>query len=96
MEKNIPDRVLRELTFFAGKHGIHRIILFGSRARGTHTERSDIDLAVTGGDFDAFYWDVQEKLHSLLKVDIVEMNRPISSELAEEIRRDGVVIYEEA
>ncbi|MEI3437034.1 MAG: nucleotidyltransferase domain-containing protein [Blautia sp.] len=36
-------------------------MLFGSRARGTNTKRSDIDIVVYGGDFDSFYWDVKEK-----------------------------------
>ena len=53
MKYNLPDRILRELSFFAKKYSVTKIILFGSRARGTNTERSDIDIAVYGGDFDA-------------------------------------------
>lgn len=63
MKYNLPDRVLRELSSFAQKSSIRKIILFGFRARGTNTERSDIDIAVYGGDFDHFYWDVKEKTH---------------------------------
>ena len=96
MKYNLPDRIVRELSFFAQKHSITKIILFGSRARGTNTERSDIDIAVYGGDFDAFYWDVKEKTHSLLMFDIVQADVPISAELEEEIGKDGVVIYEKA
>ena len=48
MKYNLPDRVLRELSYFAQKHSINKIVLFGSRARGTNTERSDIDIAVYG------------------------------------------------
>ena len=96
MKYNLPDRILRELSSFAQTHSINKIILFGSRARGTNTERSDIDIAVYGGDFDGFYWDVKEKTHSLLMFDIVQADAPISAELKEEIERDGVVIYEKA
>ena len=96
MKHNLPDRVLRELSSFAKKHSITKIILFGSRARGTNTERSDIDIAVYGGDFDSFYWDVKEKIHSLLMFDIVQADAPISDELKQEIEKDGVVIYEKA
>ena len=92
----IPDRVLKDVSTFARRHGIEEIILFGSRARGTHTERSDIDLAVCGGDFDSFYWDVKEKTHSLLMFDLVELDVGVSEELKTEIERDGVVIYEKA
>lgn len=48
MKYNLPDRILRELSSFAQKHSIIKIMLFGSRARGTNTERSDIDIAVYG------------------------------------------------
>ena len=96
MKYNLPDRVLRELSYFAQKYSIEKIILFGSRARGTNAERSDIDIAVYGGDFDHFYWDVKEKVHSLLMVDIVQADVAVSDELKQEIGRDGVTIYEKA
>ena len=91
MKYNLPDRVLRELSYFAQKYSIEKIILFGSRARGTNTERSDIDIAVYGGDFDHFYWDVKEKVHSLLMFDIVQADVAVSDELKQEIERDGVI-----
>lgn len=94
MKYNLPDRILRELSTFAKKYAITKIILFGSRARGTHTERSDIDIAVYGGDFENFYWDVKEKTHSLLMFDIVQADVAISDELKQEIEKDGVTIYE--
>ena len=94
MKYNLPDRILRELSFFAKKYSVTKIILFGSRARGTNTERSDIDIAVYGGDFEHFYWDVKEKIHSLLMFDIVQADAKISDELKREIERDGVTIYE--
>lgn len=96
MKYNLPDRVLREISLFARKHSITKVVLFGSRARGNNTERSDIDIAVYGGDFDAFYWDIKEKVHSLLMFDIVQADTPISNELKTEIEKDGVVIYEKA
>ena len=96
MKYNLPDRVLRELSSFAQKYSVTKIILFGSRARGTNTERSDIDIAVYGGNFDGFYWDVKEKINSLLMFDIVQTDSSISDELINEIEKDGVVIYEKA
>lgn len=96
MKYNLPDRVLREFSYFAQKYSIEKIILFGSRARGTNAERSDIDIAVYGGDFDHFYQDVKEKVHSLLMFDIVQADVAVSDELKQEIERDGVIIYEKA
>lgn len=94
MEQRIPDRVMKDIVKFAGKAGIRKVILFGSRARGTNTERSDIDLAVTGGDFDSFYWNLKEKADTLFMFDLVELDKGISAELSDEIERDGIIIYE--
>ena len=91
---NLPDRVLRELSSFARKYSVMKIVLFGSRARGTNTERSDIDIAVYGGEFDQFYWEVKENIHSLLMFDIIQADAAISDELKQEIEKDGVTIYE--
>lgn len=96
MKYNIPDRVVKDITLFARKHEVRKVILFGSRARGTHTERSDIDIAVNGGDFDSFYWEIRENIHSLLTFDIVDLDSGVSDKLKKEIEKDGVIIYEEA
>lgn len=95
MTYDLPKRTEREMREMAKKHGISRMILFGSRARGTNTDRSDIDIAVSGGDFDSFFWDIKENVHSLLRFDIIDLDRGISDSLREEIERDGVTIYEE-
>ena len=75
---------------------LRNIVLFGSRAKGNNTERSDIDMAVYGGDFDSFYWDIKENIHSLLMFDVINADASISEELKKEIKKDGVVIYEKA
>lgn len=90
----IPERVLQEILQFARDAGVERLVLFGSRARGTHSERSDIDLAVYGGDFDTFYFRVQEETESLLEFDLIDMHRKVSPSLLEEIEREGIEIYE--
>ena len=96
MKYNLPERVLRDISSIARKHSVTKVILFGSRARGTKTERSDIDIAVYGGDFDSFYWDIKENVHSLLMFDVIEADSSISEELKKEIEKDGVTIYEKA
>lgn len=94
MEYNIPNRAMKDILAFARKHNIQKVTLFGSRARGTHMERSDIDLAVSGGDFDSFDWDIRENAHSLLIFDVVNLDSGISEEFKKEIERDGVLLYE--
>ncbi|SFP69251.1 Predicted nucleotidyltransferase [Ruminobacter amylophilus] len=94
MRRDIPDVVLKDITMFAERNSVNKVILFGSRARGTNTERSDIDLAVYGGDFDAFYWNIHDSVNSLLSFDIIDADKNISEKLKMEIERDGIVIYE--
>ena len=96
MTYDIPERVVKDIVSFAKDNNVDKVIVFGSRARGTNTERSDIDIAVIGGNFTDFYWDIKEKTHSLLSFDIVELGENTSDELKSEIERDGVILYEKA
>ena len=92
---NLSDRIIADLKKLALEYGVAKIILFGSRARGDNSDKSDVDIAVYGcSDFVNFKLDVEEKVWTLLTFDIVNMDNEISEELAGEIRRDGVVIYE--
>ena len=92
---NLNDRIIADLKKLALEYGVSKIILFGSRARGDNSDKSDVDIAVYGcSDFVNFKLDVEEKVWTLLTFDIVNMDESISGELAGEIRRDGVVIYE--
>ena len=45
---------------------MEKVILFGSRARGDYKEKSDIDLACTGGNYTRFSLDVDELTSTLL------------------------------
>ena len=82
-----------ELLALAETCGLSRLILFGSRARGDNRERSDIDLAVSGGDVVRFSLDVEE-LPTLLSVDVVNLDGAVQPELLESIRREGITLYE--
>lgn len=90
----IHDIVLRQIQTLAKSHNLNRVILFGSRARGDFRERSDIDLAVSGGHIAAFALDVEEETDTLLKYDIVNLDRAVQPELLAEIQKDGIVLYE--
>lgn len=94
MKYNVPERVMRDIAVLSREYNIQKVILFGSRARGTHTDRSDIDIAVSGGNTAEFSLDIDEKVHTLLMFDVVDLDVHISEELQREIERDGIVIYE--
>ena len=93
----IPEKILKELLKAAKEEDIERLTLFGSRARRTNHERSDIDLAVKARDkqkFNSFAEHINE-LDTLLMFDIVNQDGIFyTHDLADEIKRDGVVLYE--
>lgn len=94
----MPDisKVYKEIEQYGRAFSAKKIVLFGSRARGTNTEKSDIDLAVFGcRDFMKLQDALQEELWSLLRIDVINMDGDVSPELAKEIEKDGVVLYEE-
>lgn len=78
----------------AHQYNIDKVRLFGSRARGDFKRTSDIDLAVTGGDFERFALDVDEETQTLLEFDIVNLDSEMQDELRESIFREGKILYE--
>lgn len=91
----IKPAVLGQIRNHAKSWGIHKVILFGSRARGTFHRDSDIDLAVSGGNIDFFRLAVEEETDTLLAYDVVNLDRTSNEELLDVIRKEGVIIYEE-
>jgi uncharacterized protein len=76
---------------------VEKVILYGSRARGDHEERSDIDLAVLCSDATEKQWSeicfYVEEAPTLYSIDIVRMDE-VNRELQENVKREGVVLYE--
>lgn len=94
-DRNIQN-VYQQIVEISKKYQVKKVVLFGSRARGTNMPKSDIDLAIYGcADFGGLSDSLNEDLWSLLKLDIINMdNKYVSPELVSEIEKDGVVLYE--
>jgi uncharacterized protein len=90
----IREQVIKEITDFAKKYDVTKVVLFGSRARGDFKRTSDIDLAASGGNFDRFALDVNEETSTLLMFDIVDLDREMQPELREAIEKEGKILYE--
>lgn len=91
----LPDNVIKSIALEARKNRIKKVCLFGSRARGDYEEKSDIDLAVYGGDLAAFRLDIEEAVPTLLSFDTVDMEKTTSKELKDIVDREGIILYEE-
>ena len=84
---------MRQIETFAKECFLDRVILFGSRARGTNRERSDIDLAVSGGNQSRFEELLEEEADTLLSFDVINMDGVASRKLKDNIQREGVLLY---
>lgn len=91
---DLPEHVLEDIRDAAVYSKVDRIVLYGSRARGTHRERSDIDIAVQGGDVDRLRRCLDEDTWTLLTFDVVDLDWKLSPELRADIAHDGILLYE--
>ena len=95
MTSCLSDTLVQQLQDLAARSGASRLVLFGSRARGDHRERSDIDLAVwglRGMDFGRLRLALGD-LPTLLSFDLVCVDDCTNPKLLETIAREGVVLY---
>ena len=87
------ENILKNIIDLCVQFSADRVILFGSRAKGTNTERSDIDIAVKGVKD---IWELQEKLEeipTLYKIDLVDLDTCKNQLLMEDIEQYGREIY---
>ena len=82
---------------FAGHPNIQRVVLYGSRAKGTHRSGSDIDLTLFGDGLTVSeLLKIDLELDELLlpyKIDLSLHHQIDSNELLEHIERVGKVLY---
>ena len=90
----LKPTVIDEIISAAQRNGVQKLILFGSRAKGTYSRVSDIDLGVYGGNVREFYAEAEETVPTLLRFDVIDMGRPLSPDFRKQIE-EGVVLYEE-
>lgn len=94
-KSGIRSEVLREIIQLAKQNNVKQVILFGSRARGDYKERSDIDIAFSGGNSSCFILSVDEETSTLLEFDVIDLDKPVREELLQSIEEEGILIYEE-
>lgn len=90
----IKEKNIEEIIELAKEYGIDKVYLYGSRARGDYKKKSDVDIAVTGGDVNGFILAIDEEVSTLLMFDVVGLDSPIQDELLESIKKEGILIYE--
>ena len=81
-----------------GRYKVKRAILFGSYAKGTATDRSDIDIFVDSGLRGLMFFGLLEDVTDALQkpVDLIDQSQiDENSKVMDEINRTGVLIYGE-
>ncbi|MCC8162854.1 MAG: nucleotidyltransferase domain-containing protein [Lachnospiraceae bacterium] len=87
------DEILKQVESLCRKHEVEHLYLFGSRANGTATETSDIDIIIKGG---VRIFDLREEIDripTLKKIDIFEYDKCRNEYLKEDMNRYGRKIY---
>ncbi len=93
-----PEELGNLRDVFLGFPSVREVILFGSRAKGTFSVGSDVDLAVKGcGEDDAVRLSATLNEETVLPYffDVVVYETIQSRDLIEHIDRVGVKIYEQ-
>lgn len=95
----LSDTVITDIcSVFRCFPNIDKVLIFGSRAKGTYSEGSDIDLAVVGENItfnQLMDINIQiEDLGLLYKVDVVDYNKNVGTPIGEHIDRVGLLFYE--
>ena len=87
------EEVIEEVADLCRQFQAKKVILYGSRAKGTARERSDIDIAVSGVDNFELLVEKVEELPTLYSVNMVNMDTCRNQLLLEDIRQYGREIY---
>ena len=83
------DEILKQVIDICKCQNIQEVILFGSWAKGTANERSDIDIAVRGAnDIEQLREDI-EGISTLRSFDIVDIEHCKNELLLKEIEQYG-------
>ena len=86
--------ILQEIIRICKNNSVTKVILFGSRAKGTALERSDIDIAVCGVEDIEKLREELEDITTLYTIDVVDMDECGNELLLEDIKQYGRKIYE--
>lgn len=97
--KNVDIEIVESLNKYIEKvkelYNIDSVILFGSYAKGTNDENSDIDVAIISSDFEDIYdvmaelmgltWNLDNRIepHPIKTQDFEEVNNPFIHEIIE-------------
>ncbi len=99
MDYGLNNRIISEIrSVFALFNPIEKVILYGSRAKNTYKQSSDIDFTVVGKELTPqelveIEWKLDE-LYLPYKIDLSIYHLITNKALLEHIDRVGIIFYE--
>lgn len=94
IKKELLDNIL---SILSSHIEIHKVVIFGSRAKGNFKPSSDIDICIYGNSLSekefGLICDELLELNTILDFDILHFEKLSKSELIKNIERDGICIY---
>lgn len=93
----LPQRTIDELSaYFKAKPEIEKVLIFGSRAKGTFRNGSDIDLAIWAHNSDTFFSIAGEldNLSTPYKFDVIDYKNLSHQGMKNSIDKDGILFYQ--
>ena len=93
------DNIKKACKSVLDEYPVMYCILFGSYAKGTATEKSDVDLLISTEVTGLRFFGLAERLRTALqkKIDLLDLNQLTENPaLINEILKDGIKIYEQS
>jgi predicted nucleotidyltransferase len=85
--------MIEQVTDICKRHHVEHLSLFGSYAKGTNTEYSDLDFIIYGDvDMEALREEIDE-IMTLKKIDLFEYDLCQNQYLREDMDKYGIKIY---
>ena len=98
MQFGLSEQTIERINLIFARHpAVEKVVLYGSRAKGTHKPGSDIDLTLYGNGISQKeknrILDELEELDLPYSIDLSVFNQISHVQLRDHIERVGVVFY---
>lgn len=95
MKFGLSENIYQKIREIAIKNNNYEFKIFGSRAKNTYKNTSDIDIAIFENVREEDEYAIRNQfdlLDIIYKIDLVFINENTKKEFLEEIKREGVAI----
>lgn len=93
----LSERTINELlAYFSTKKEIAKVVIYGSRAKGSYHNGSDIDFAIWTDNTDmisTYLWELDD-LPTPYKFDVIDYKNLSHDGMKNSIDQDGILFYE--